>query len=224
MLEALQNRGNTLVVVGAFAPAMFHPSWFARYELLGNREITVAAEATNLLVSNEISLFKIGGFDIDIRPNRMQIGTSQESLFKANRDLVCSMLEVIDGISVEQIGINWTGHFATQTGTAWHAAGDKLVPKTFWKSIWPKHVGMSNLSLEFERKDERKGSINLAFQPSSVVTNGVFLAINDHFDLKIADKVTYSTEVSAFLQTHWSESKEMAEKMFDDVWLEISNA
>lgn len=223
MLDSLQNRGSTLVVAGAFAPAMFHPSWFARYELFGEKEASVAADANGLVVSNEISIFKIAGFDIDIRPNRLQIGSAQESLFEANRDLVCSVLEVLDGAPVEQIGINWTGHFSAQTSAAWHAAGDKLVPKQFWSRIWPKHVGMSNLSLQFDRKDDEKGVINLSLSPSSLVTNGVYVAINDHYDLKPDGIDTRSVDAAKFIQSHWRESKAVADKMFEDIWGEISN-
>lgn len=223
MSEAFQSRGNTLVVVGAFAPAMFHPLWFARYDLLGAHEVAVAAKSTNLLVSNDISLFKISGFDFEIRPNRLQIGTTQESFFQPTRDLVCSLLEIIDSAPVEMIGINWTAHYATQSRSAWHAAGDKLVPKKFWETVWPKHVGMSNLSLELERVDNDKGKVNLSFQPSSVVENGVYFSINDHYELKSTGKEIYSTEAAKFLLSRWDASKDMAERLFQDVYTEITN-
>lgn len=223
MTDALQNRGSTIVVIGAFAPAMFHPSWFARYHLLGEKEVAVAAESKNLLVSTDISLFKVAGFDFDIKANRIQIGTTQESLFGATRDLMCGVLEVIDGVRIEQIGMNWTAHYSTPSRSAWHAAGDKLVPKTFWSSVWPKHVGMSNLTLQLERVDEEKGSVNVAFQPSSVVENGVFVSVNDHYDLKNTGKELYSSEAANYIRSRWDQSKAMAEKLFDDVYKETTS-
>lgn len=221
MTEAIQNRGNTLVVTGAFAPAMFHPSWFERYDLLGKNEVSAAASSANLLVSEEISLFKVAGFDFDIRPNRMQIGTTQESLFEATRDLMCSLLEVIDGAPVQQIGINWTAHYSTASSQAWHKAGDVLVPKIFWSTIWPKHVGMSNLALQLERQDDKKGHINMTFQPSPVIPNGVFLAVNDHYELK-DDKAVFSGDAAKQLRSLWAQSKEMADKLIGDVYQETT--
>lgn len=223
MTEALQNQGNTFVVTGAFAPAMFHPSWFSRYELLGNQEVAVTAASQNLLVSTDISLFKIAGFEFDIRPDRMQIGATQESLFGATRDLICSVLEILDGVPINQIGINWTAHYSTASTSSWHAAGDKLVPKKFWSSVWPKHVGMSNLALQLERDDDFKGAINLAFQPSSIVTNGVFFSINDHYDVKSTGKEFCSVDAAKHIQTRWNPSKIMAEKLFADVYKETTN-
>jgi hypothetical protein len=223
MTEALQNRGSTLVVVGSFAPAMFHPSWFARYDLLGKNETSIAAESQNLIVTSDISLFKVASFDFDIRPNRLQIGTTQENNFEATRDLMCSVLEIIDGIPIKQLGMNWTVHYTTQTKSAWHAAGDKLVPKDFWKRVWPKHVGMSNLSLQMERSDTETGSVNLVFQPSGLVANGVYVSVNDHYELKDGNGDMYSADAAKFLQTRWMKSKEVAEKIISDVYQETTN-
>lgn len=221
MNEAIQNRGTALVVIGAFNPAMFHPSWFEHYDLLGKKEVAAAASEQNLLVSAEIALFKVSGFDIDVRPNRLQIGTSQESLFDATLDLVCSLLQILDGVVVAQMGINWVAHYATQSTQAWHKAGDVLVPKTIWSKIWPKHAGMTNLSLQLERDDDKKGNINMNFQPSLVVTNGVFLSINDHYDLKGAKDI-YSSEAAQQLRTFWPQSKSTANKLIDSVYKETT--
>ncbi|MGH9875709.1 MAG: hypothetical protein ACRD9S_24900, partial [Pyrinomonadaceae bacterium] len=137
---------------------------------------------------------------------------------------VCSVLEVIDGAPVEQIGMNWAVHYSTPSRSAWHAAGDKLVPKHFWSSAWPKHVGMSNLSLQLERIDEDKGNVNIVFQPSGIVGNGVYISVNDHYELKSSDKQFYSADAAKFIQSRWNPSKEMAEKMFRDVYTETTSA
>jgi hypothetical protein len=220
MTQADNRRLFTIVATGAFAPAAFHPWWFAHYKLLGEVE---AKGTDQMLVTHEATIFKVAGFDVDVRTNRIQIGTSQENLFEPARDLMCGVLDVLEGTFIEEIGINWVEHYSTQTEKAWHHIGDKLVPKTMWNEIWPKHAGMLNLQVQLERTDDFNGKVNINFQPSNVIKNGVFTSINDHYSFKTEDSKFSSNEAAEFLRANWKKSKEMAEKLFKDIY-EHTNA
>ncbi len=86
-----------------------------------------------------------------------------------------------------------------------------------WNEIWPKHTGMLNLQLQLERLDEKMGKVNINFQPSNIVKNGVFTSINDHYSF--ADQGKFSAnEAANFVREQWPNSKLMAEKLFKDVY------
>ncbi|MCV0439291.1 MAG: hypothetical protein K5880_11705 [Hydrogenophaga sp.] len=208
----------TIVATGPFAPATFHPWWFAYFKLLGEGEIQSIADNPSSIVTPEATIFKVAGFDIDVRTNRIQIGTSQENLFEPVRDLICGTLDVLEGTFIEEIGINWTLHYATPSEAAWHAAGDKLCPKTLWGEVWPKHAGMLNLQVELERNDDFQGKVNIQFQPSKVLKHGVFSSINDHYQIKRGDEHVSAADAASFIRKQWGNSKEIADRLFGDIY------
>ncbi|QHE76787.1 hypothetical protein [Hydrogenophaga sp. PBL-H3] len=220
MTQADNRRSFTVVATGPFAPGTFHPWWFAHHKLLGEVE---SKGTDQVLVTPDATIFNVAGFDIDVRTNRIQIGTTQENLFEPVRDLMCGVLDVLEGTFIDELGINWVEHYSTQSEKAWHHVGDTLVPKTMWNKIWPKRAGMLNLQVQLERNDDLNGKINLNFQPSNIVKNGIFTSINDHYNLKINDAKVSSAEASEFLRKHWTSSKETAEKLFKELY-EHTNA
>lgn len=224
MSEAFQNRSANVVVLGAFAPAMFHPLWFQRYDLLGEQEAKAAADPGSLLMTDELTVFKVAGFDLDIRSERLQMATTQENLFSPLRDLVASTLNVLDAAPVKALGMNWACHFGTGSLDAWHAAGHKMIPTQFWTAIWPKHVGMQHVSVQLTRNDDFKGYLQVTVQPSRVVQHGVFVSINDHYDLSGEVGNVFSSEAATLLEKQWSISEHTALGIFEGVRKECVGA
>lgn len=216
MSEAFQHNSAVCVVVGSFAPSMFHPMWFERYGLLGTQEATAGAAPEKVLITEDISLFKVAGFDFDIRPDRVQIGTTQENLFGAVRDLVSSTLNILEANKITAVGLNWATHLNLGSEAAWHSAGHKMIPIDMWKGIWPKHVGMRNVTLELVRADELAGYVQVSVQPSRVLGHGMYIGINDHFDLG-KGPVRYGADAAKLIDEKWESSSKMAQKMFEDL-------
>lgn len=218
-----EQRNLACVALGMFSPAMFHPTWFAHYDLLGEKEVASATGSEKLLVTDELTLFNVSGFAFEVRSERLQIQCLEENLFEATRDLFCSVLQILDASIVKQLGLNWGVHYSLPNTKAWHAAGDKLVPKTFWKSIWPKDVGMRNLTLELERDDDIPGLMNVILQPSRTLDNGVYMVVNDHFE--IASPKDQTAHFAAdLIQENFVKSQATAHRLMNAVYEETSVA
>lgn len=216
MSEAFQHKSATVVAAGAFAPASFHPLWFERYGLLGKQEAAAAAGNSSLLVTDEIALFKVAGFDFDIRPERFQVGTPQENLFGAMRDLFCSTLNILEGTKVTAVGVNWTAHLSLPSEAAWHTAGHKMIPHDMWTKLWSKHVGMKNVTVELQREDKSSGFVQVVTQPSRVLPHGMYIHVNDHFELA-GGEPKYGPDAAKLVEERWAESGKMAEKLLQSL-------
>lgn len=52
----------TIVLVGAFNPRIFHPSWFGKHNLLREEEVDVATTAREVVVTPDLTIFNSGWF------------------------------------------------------------------------------------------------------------------------------------------------------------------
>lgn len=208
-----------VVAIGDFAPGMFHPSWFEKLQLLGKHEVERAAESEQLLVSSAQTIFSISGFEIQVHENRFQILTNREDLHQPLIDLFTSVLSVLDSCPIRAVGINWTIHLRAENEKAWHAFGDKMAPKEFWKKNWEHHVGLRHLLIQLDKQNEDDGSVNVNIEPSYEVKPGIFVRVNDHNDFKNKDAVA----ASKFVSENWRGSKETAENFIKSLRLELTN-
>jgi hypothetical protein len=221
MSEELQHRSVSVVVLGTFAPALFHPSWFERHDLLGQHESEVASGAQSLVVSGDVTFFSVAGFDLNVQANRFQVATAQENLFGPARDLAMGSMQLLDSTPAQALGLNWVAHFALASTDEWHAAGHKIIPIEFWKRLWGKHIGMKNVTVQLAREDDLKGHVQVALQPSNVLKNGVFVSINDHYSF--ADDMT-APGVADLIARQWRVSEQLAFRIFSGVIRECRNA
>ncbi|TFZ00674.1 hypothetical protein EZ313_19680 [Ramlibacter henchirensis] len=217
MPTSFENKGSTVVVAGSFAPSMFHPLWFQSNDLLGKQETKAAAEKQTLLVSDELTVFSVAGMDFHVRADRIQVGTAQENLFGPVRDLVIGTMQLLEASTVRAVGINWTAHFKLPSRDAWHAAGHKMIPYEFWARTWTKHVGMRNVTVELERKDGRGGYVQVTVQPSNVVESGVYVSVNDHYDMAKEGEPSTGAQSASLLQDQWDGSQKIAMELLEQI-------
>lgn len=208
-----------VVAVGDFAPGMFHPSWFEKLNLLGKNEVERAVESEKLLVSSAQTIFSISGFEIQVHENRFQILTNREDLHQPLIDLVTSVLSILESNPIRAIGINWTIHLRAADVKKWHAFGDKMAPKEFWRQNWPHHVGLRALQIQLDKENEDDGYVNVNVEPSYEVKPGIFIRVNDHNDFKNKDAVA----ASQYLSESWMRSRENAEKLINSLRVELSH-
>lgn len=202
---------------------MFHPLWFEQTQLLGKKETSMAADPKSLVVSEEITVFQVSGFEVNVRPERFQVGTAQENLFGPVRDLAIGTMQILDSVPMTALGINWAAHFSLADKDQWHSAGHRMIPIDFWKAVWGKHIGMRNVTVELERSDDRPGYVQVTVQPSNVVEHGVFVSINDHYNLldKKGDRSS-AASAGALIEKQWAVSEELGSKIMSDLYRECT--
>ena len=92
MRPQLDIQGVNIVLRGHFNPAIFHPSWFAAQELIGQLE---ADEAAIELIHPEAAIFNTDWLQIRVVRNRFQAGTAQEPYYEPLRDLVVGVFSFL---------------------------------------------------------------------------------------------------------------------------------
>ncbi|MBI4536000.1 MAG: hypothetical protein HY708_06955 [Ignavibacteriae bacterium] len=179
-----QIQGASIVLMGAFNPAIFHPSWFAANNLLRNEE---AKAATVNLVHPDAASFKTEWLDVNVVKQRFQATTVQESYYESLRDMVVGILGLLSHTPLRFMGINRDFHFDLTSEESWHGLGHRLVPKHDWNPLL-KNPGMVDLTVRGERPDDLKGHIHVIVQPSARIRYGIFVEVNDHYELKASDQ------------------------------------
>ncbi len=193
----------SIVVLGNFNPAIFHPSWFEYHNLLGKEE---SKNAEIDVVHPSASNFTAEWVSINVIRERFQVITTKASYYEALRDLVVGVLELLEHTPLGSMGINRDMHYRMSSKEKWHLIGDKLAPKEFWNGLL-ESPGMRNLTLEGKRTDDFAGYIRVRVEPSNKIEHGVFISVNDHYEVKEDDENRFNTlRFQNILREKWQRS------------------
>jgi len=218
---------SSIVVVGAFNPAIFSPDWLERNGLIGESDAAEAREGVRgrpLLVSKQATTFETEWFALQVLANQFSI-TSKKVLTPAFKDLAVGILQLVPHTPVIAAGLNFAAHFKLSSETEYHRVGDTLAPKDIWDALYPNdRSGLENLTIRVqsgsrkkpvETKDERRISV----QPSNRLRPfGAHLSYNDHHDVsgETAD-LTPAEQVVYIIETQWENAWNDANRVFDVV-------
>lgn len=193
----------SVVLVGSFNPAIFHPVWFAREKLIQQEE---AERADIKIVSPEVSVFSIGWLAVEVTQDRFAARTAQIQNLETLRDLVLGTFGLLRHTPVKQMGINRQSHFRSPSEDAWHTLGHRLAPKEPWAGLLEK-PGMRRVQVQGIRPDTYKGRISVAVEPSLKARPfGAFIEVNDHYENDAEDKSNQCDRMMVILSASWQTS------------------
>lgn len=200
--------GVSIVLVGSFNPRIFHPGWFEGQQLIGPREAQAAAESDDLIVTTQFSRFVADWLLCTVFPEKLELSTLKADAVESLRDVAQGALGILEHTPVQAFGLNRNVHYQLPTEEGWHRLGDTLVPKEFWSSVLPGHVGMQSLSVLGEPRTDPKGQIRVTTEPSVEFHPGVYISINDHYIVPPQDDRDRSDSLWAadMLGKVWSDS------------------
>ncbi len=206
--------GISIVLRGSLNPAIFHPEWFGRHELLKPEE-TAAADVQ--IVHREVSAFKLDWMQVQVTPDRFHATSMQEAYFPSVRDFVLGTLRVLHHTPISLVGLNTNVHYAMPSEAAWHELGFLLAPKEPWTKVFAseQRPGLRSLIIEGQRNDAWKGFIRLKVEPSTEVPLGLFVNVNDHYDL--GSEINGAENAIQILDEKWTESLEWSRRSADYV-------
>jgi hypothetical protein len=213
MPAVAQIRGLSLVLVGDFNPTIFHPRWFSSEGLLTDQE---AKTATIHISHPDVTMFELSWMSLAVQRDRLDVTSLAEPYFERLVMLICKTFELLRHTPLRLLGINNQGHFRASTLDKWHALGDTLAPKEFWGEFF-ENPGMQSLEIrQVPRPDHRRGHLQVKVEPSIRVTPGVYIEVNDHFDVSGPDDIGASSVITN-LQECWVASLEFAEHVFSKI-------
>lgn len=198
----------SVVMLGAFNPAIFQPEWLARYGLIAPEEAD-AAEVH--IISGEVTHFSTELFDIQVTHDQFVASTARAPSFGMLQDLVVGIFVTLRHTPVVRMGINRDVHFRMASEEAWHALGHRIVPPDLWSSFLTS-PGMRSVVVQALRPDDRAGNVFLRVEPSVRIHPGIYIQRNDHYEL--GDKAKDSSQALDILRSDWTSSMERADEAF----------
>jgi hypothetical protein len=208
----LELNAHSIVLIGAFNPAIFHPQWFGRQGLLPAGE---AENAALQVVHPQMSQFETERFYIQVTQDRFTAVTKPNTSGEPLRDLVYATFVILEHTPVTAMGMNRQMHFAMGSEDAWHRLGDKLAPKEPWSPLLPHRPGLRTLEIHSSSKDPKESSMTVKVQPSVLVTHGAYFEINSHHPGSSMD--SGRSEALQILKNEWDSAQEKGETIARDV-------
>jgi hypothetical protein len=204
----------SVVLVGSFNPAIFHPAWFAREKLIQQEE---ADRADIKVVAPEVSVFTIGWLALEVTLDRFAARTSQIQNLEPLRDLVRGTFGLLRHTPVKQMGINRQAQFRSPSENAWHQLGHRLAPKEPWAGLLEK-PGMRRIQVQGVRPDAHKGRIAVAVEPSlKLKPFGAYIEVNDHYDSDPEAKGNECDRMMEILSASWQTSLDRSMRIMQTI-------
>lgn len=211
--------GLSIVIIGAFNPAIFHPSWFSQLNLLGDREIQTATDDPNLVVSREATQFVADWFVCQVLTDRLQLSTAEPDAMESLRDIAHAVLTELPHTPLSALGINRDVHWKMPSEARWHALGDFLVPKTPWARLLYGRVGLRSLLVQSGPREDQPGATFVKIEPSTRIDPGVYVGINQHFQYpeEHASTKTPALWAADTLVAVWKDQFEMSSQIATEI-------
>lgn len=192
-----------VVLTGEFNPAIFHPAWLAQNELIAVEE-TDSAE--DLICTNEVSTFVLDGAHFQVERQRFGLTTKDESKAPWIRDLTVGIFTLLEHTPLTALGLNLDIRYSLESNELWHAVGHNLAPKPCWEDIL-EEPGMLGVTMRGKREKCSADRVDVRVQPVTSLTHGVFVGINQHYDLKTESRTSVFERNQAamkILTNEWS--------------------
>ena len=205
----------SIVLIGSFNPAIFHPEWLLRHNLVSPDD-NESAELE--VVHNDISKFNLDWLSIEVLRNKFVAKTNDPSKFNPLRDLIISVFNILDHTPITQLGMNLNLNYTIENEDDWHKIGDTLAPKEIWNKSLPKRVGLMSLQVICDRDDDYDGNFNVTLQPTKLEKHGLTCIVNNHIEISEEIKKPATSNILSEL---WESSVDTARKLSETTIREI---
>lgn len=214
MKHEIELQQHSIVAVGNLNPAIFQPAWFASEGLISHREAQAVAGG---MISAQAALFQVDWLRVQVVPDRFAIATENEAYYRHLYDLFASTFSRLVHTPVKALGINYSCHYRFDSGALWHDISKELAPTDLWSNLL-NAPRMRSLTMQGARPSGPKGYVEVTVEPSLRVENGMYVNINNHYDLTEEDLGCRA--MLRVLESAWSDTfqeyKTVIDRMFPD--------
>lgn len=170
----------TIVALGSFNPAIFHPVWFTHNSLIREAE---ASTSEVQVVSPQVTVVKFEWFVLQVTPERFVVETRDPRKFLPLRDLVSATFAILEHTPITAFGFNRYQWFQLESKEAWHQFGHHFAPNESWSGILDK-PGLLTLTIQGTRPSSSANRIQISVQPARDEENGIVISVNEHYDVE----------------------------------------
>ncbi len=176
--------GISLVVVGNFNPAIFHPLWFAAHDVLSVDE---ANEAEVQLMSDELVIFNTEWFQWRAFAQRIMIDVSDLSRVREAVDLLTNTFNLLGHTPIKAFGLNRNCHVRLESFESLDHLLQTAAPPGLWSDVikGPRPSSVT-VESEVEKTDSLQSRLEVQLERSKRVLPGLFAEINRHYQVRSA--------------------------------------
>ena len=194
-----------IVLVGKFNTTIFQPKWFASEGILRQEDYENEVEIE--IMHRDITSFHVGEkYRFEITPDRFQVGSQQPIYMHEMADMVLQIFKLLSHTPIGKLGINYQAQFKIDSVEQLENAFSKFAPSEPWDGIL-QQPSLSRLVFEGKRPDKYSGRIRITVEASKQVGLGVYVDINDHFELEEKDNITGCSEIMGILSEQHKKSR-----------------
>jgi len=219
----------SIVLLGALNPKIITPEWFLRNDLIDEEQ---CKNADVQIIHREVTVFATDWFDLKVETlsntGRFIITTKQEPYIRVFDLVMKTFGEILIHTPLGMLGINREVHYALPDAATRNEIGKKLAPREPWGE-WGKQIqegdgvlsrngGLRSLTMEDRNLDDRNnGYIRALIEPSEIVKFGIFVRVNDHYQLNEPDKVVGCNEIIDILNNNFEESLKRSDWIINQI-------
>jgi hypothetical protein len=215
----------SIVLLGHFNPLIFSPLWFAQNKIVSETE---AADAEISVIHPQVTLCKIGKFQIQAELNRFAADTA-EAPWVDLLDFVTRTFSLLIHTPINQMGINRLVHFSVGSEATRNRIGNLLAPLEPW-GAWGAEIAKTKMDgrhggcmdvtmLQPKAPGPISGHLQVQVQPSTKVKGdaGIYVHVNDHHTSGPLDKTIGCEVMIAELAKNFEASIRRSEELIDQV-------
>jgi hypothetical protein len=191
--------GASVVAIGSFNPAIFSPAWFSKQGLLPEGE---AEDAEVEAILSQAAKFRLNWLEVAVLPDRLSMSTTQPQSVRLLRDLVVGTFHLLSHTPVSAFGLNRDAHFKIDNADRLSEIGNSLVPKRPFAEVM-KDPKTLTVRLQGSRLDDHKGQHIVTIEPSLLVSPGMYIGTNEHFDLPDDDDAGGANWMVQLIELEW---------------------
>jgi hypothetical protein len=171
-----QIEGVTIVVVGSFNPAIFHPAWLSTHNLVRRDE----AEAAKVeVVHAELASLVLPWVHLQVARDRFQASTLDPAHFDHLLDLVVGVFAILAETPVTAVGFTYNIHREMSTEKR-DVLGDGIAPKEGW-ALLLEHPKLRSMTMQGRAQRGADCLVTVTVEPSVRIEPGVYTQINRHY-------------------------------------------
>lgn len=213
----------SIVLLGAFNPKIFHPTWLALHDLISPEQ---ADDAEINIVHTDITQFAAAYMSFEIHTSRFLVRCDTIHKDVISDLVLTAFRDHLPHTPVWSVGINRKISYSCGSESARNELGIRLAPRGPWGS-WGQeidrsvgdeasHGGMMRLVMRQQpRPDGLAGHIQAELRPDPTEGSRVVVDINNHFKIGTAEETIGCHDAMEVLIERWQPSMENAEYIVD---------
>jgi hypothetical protein len=216
----LEHESASVVLLGNLNPAIFHPQWFCLHHLI-DRETADAAQI--VVVHPDIAIFRTDWFELQVDHERILLRALRPPHVQVFDLAIRLFREFLPHVPLRAAGINYTVHFRVPSAAVLMAVCNRVAPPAPWgdwnfenTGLLTGPVSLASLTMQQVKKDIPAGFVRTKVEPSARFPPGVFVDVNDHYEVTVEPPEGGGPLLSA-IEDQFDNSMRRSKRIVDDV-------